>query len=85
MTGNKFSDLKLLWFSLTTKEVMTFWKKLLQIKWIAHVHRTHRARLWPAVMKYQPAKYRNTGHLLKRLVDCDVETRGATSARSLKA
>jgi len=25
-------------------------------------------------MKYRPAEYRNTGHFLKGLVDCDVET-----------
>jgi hypothetical protein len=45
----------------------------------------HRARLQPAVMKYQPAEYRNTGHLLKRLVDCDVETNRGHKCQTLES
>ena len=36
-------------------------------------------------MKYRPAEYRNTRHLLKRPVDCDVETNRHHKCQTLES
>jgi hypothetical protein len=44
-------------------------------KWLQHVSGMERSRLVQAVVKYQPPGKRNTGHTLKGLLGCYIETR----------
>jgi hypothetical protein len=49
-----------------------FRKKSTTIK--TNAYNTDRSRLPNAIMKYQPARKRNPGRPLKRLLDCYIET-----------